>query len=316
MSAFFNFICFISFIAFIVYWWKKKKARQAGGDDYKNYPQYQQVSKTKRIIGAVCIVSFILGIATTPSMSPEEKARIAAEKQAKAEKEAADKAAKEAADKAAKEQQEAERVASLTGEDKTLFDTKFQEYMGLLDEKAARTKALGDVDAAISAREATAKKAAEQAQKAQAERDKLEKSIAEGWDTSDVKSQDNFEKAAHIVASNSSYIMEKEPVWADPEAALRKPWDFYGKVVAFTGLVGDSNQAPPGHSVAKLWGGKYTYGVIHCGDVPIGFHIKGDSDRLRVGQQVTVKGFVVGQDELTNAFGGSPKGVEFVGIVK
>lgn len=322
MSGFFYFIWFVTFIAFIVYWRKKVKAKKEAGDDYKNSPQYQQISKTKRIIGVVCVLSLFLGMATAPSMTPEEKAKIAAEKQAKEEKAAAEKAAKEAADKAAKEQKDIERAAALTGDDKTLFDTKFQEYAASLDEKEARSKALADVDTAINEREAAAKAAeaeakaaAEKAQKAQAERDKLEKSIAEGWDTSDVKSQDNFEKAARIVANNSNYIIEKNPVWASPESALRKPWDYYGKVVAFSGIVGDSNQAPPGHSVAKLWGGKYTYGVLNCGDVPIGFHIKGDSDQLRVGQPATIKGFVVGQDELTNNFGGTPKGVEFVGII-
>ena len=253
MSVFFYFVWFVALIAFIVYWWKKRKARKDGGDDYKNYPEYQRISKTKRIVGAVCIISFVLGMVTTPSMTPEEKAKIAADKEAKQESE----------------------------------------------------------------KEQTAKSAEEQARKAQDERDKIEKSITTGWDTTNVSSKENKQKAFRLVAKNADYIMAKDPVWANPEDALRKPWDYYGKIVAFTGVVGDSNQAPPGQSVAKLWGGKYTYGVIHCGDVPIGFHIKSDSDRLRVGQQVTIKGFVVGQDSgLKNNFGGSPKGVEFVGFVQ
>ncbi len=323
MAGLFYLVSFGTFIAFIVYWWKKRKARKAGGDDYQNYPPYQQTSKTKRIIGAVCIVSFALGVITTPSQTPEEKAKIAAEKQARDEKVAAEKAAKEAADRAAKEQRDIERATSLVGEDRILFDVKFQEYQTSLDEKEARAKALADVDAAISAREAAAKKAAEEAKaaeekvkKEQAKRAELEKSITEGWDKSDTKSQDNFEKAARIVANNTNYIIEKDPVWVNAESALRKPWDYYGQVAAFTGVVEDSNQAPPGHSVAKLWGGQYTYGVLNCGGVPVGFHIKGDSDRLRVGQQATIKGFIIGQDELTNKFGGTPKGVEFVGIVQ
>ena len=149
MSGFFFFVWFVTLIAFIVYWWKKKKARKAGGDNYKESPQYIQVSKTKKIIGAICIVSFILGFATSPSQTPEEKARIAAEKQAKAEKEAAEKAEKEAQAKIEKEKKDMERAAALSGEDKNLFDAKFQEYMGSMDEKSARAKALTDVDAAI-----------------------------------------------------------------------------------------------------------------------------------------------------------------------
>ena len=272
MSGFFYFVWFVTFIAFIVYWWKKRKARKAGGDDYKNYPQYQRISKIKRIIGATCIISFVLGIATAPSMTPEEKAKIAAERQAKAEKQAEEKAAKEVADQAAKKAKEEEQAA---------------------------------------------KAAEEQARKEQDALDKREKSITTGWDTSNLTSQDNVEKAVHLIADYGDYLKGKEAVQADPEEALRKPWDYYGKVVAFTGIVVDSNQAPPDQSIAKMWSGQYTYGVLQCGEILIGFHVKADSNRLRKGQQATLKGFIVGQDrDLKNDFGGSPTGVEFVGFVQ
>ena len=55
-----------SLVAFIVYWRKKASARKAAGENYQNDPEYLAVSKTKRIIGIVCIVSFIATGALAP----------------------------------------------------------------------------------------------------------------------------------------------------------------------------------------------------------------------------------------------------------
>lgn len=299
MSAFLFLVHFVTLIAFIVFWWKKRKARISAGENYKGDPQYQHISKIKRILGVVCVLSIILGGLTA---DPKDSANSQAEKQAEQQ-------AKEQADQAAKEQEIIEKVAALTGEDKAMYDTKFQEYKATLSDSEARAKAFKDVDAAIKARDAAAKEAAEKAEK-------LEKSMTTGWDAAESSSQKNFEKAMYLIKENSDYILHKESVSPDPGEAMRKPWNFYGQVVTFTGVVSDSNQAPPGHSVAKVFGGKYTYGVLMCGDIPIGFHIMGDSDRIPTGAQVTIKGFIVGQDDgITNGFGASMKGIEFVGIV-
>lgn len=301
MSTFFILVHLITLFAFIVFWWKKRKARLAAGENYKADPQYKHISKIKRIVGVVCVLSAFLG-GLTHSPDPQEVARIQAEKEAKQ--------AKEQADQAAKEQEIIEKVAALTGEDKTLYDTKFQEYKATLSDSEARSKALNDVNAAIKARDAAAKEAAEKTEK-------LEKDISTGWDTSDSSSQKNFEKAVHLIGKNSDYIMGKAAISPSPEEAMRKPWSFYGQIVTFTGIVSDSNQAPPGHSVAKAFGGKYTYGVLMCGDVPVAFRVMSDSDRIPEGAQVTIKGFIVGQsDSITNAMGASLKGVEFVGLVQ
>lgn len=299
MSGFLFLVHFVTLIAFIVFWWKKRKARIAAGENYKGDPQYQHISKIKRIVGVVCVLSIVLGGLTA---EPKEATHTQAEKQAEQQ-------AKEQADQAAKEQEIIEKVAALTGEDKAMYDTKFQEYKATLSDSEARAKAFKDVDAAIKARDAAAKEAAEKAEK-------IEKSMTTGWNTSESSSHDNFEKAVYLIKENSDYILNKESISPDPEEAMRKPWNFYGKVVTFTGVVSDSNQAPPGHSTSKAFGGKYTYGVLMCGDVPIGFHVMSDSDRIPTGAQVTIKGFITGQDDgITNGFGASMKGIEVVGLV-
>lgn len=70
----------VTFIMFIVYWWKKRKARISAGDNYPNDEKYQETSKIKRIIGVVCVISLALGIIMQPEPTPEEKA-IQAQKQ-------------------------------------------------------------------------------------------------------------------------------------------------------------------------------------------------------------------------------------------
>ncbi len=63
MSGLFIFIWFVSLIAFIVFWRKKANAKKAAGSSYESDEKYLSVSKTKRIIGIVSAVSFVLGIA-------------------------------------------------------------------------------------------------------------------------------------------------------------------------------------------------------------------------------------------------------------
>ena len=300
MSGLFFFLWFVTLIAFIVYWWKKRCARLAGGADYKSDSLYLKMSKIKRIIGIVCILSFVLGCATSNnSVSPEEQARIEAQR--------AEKAAKAQAEK---ERQAMERVAGLSGADKALFDTKFNEYKGSMDEAAARDKALEDVDAAIKVRE----EEAAAAKKAQDEKDKVAKELATGWKDNEIESQANFEKAVHFVADHTDYVKFANADYPDLQSALKQPWTYYGKIVCISGEVGTVTQEPPGQSVAKIFGGKYFHTVIQ-GNFPVSIHIKGMSDHIREGQRIRVKGLIVGQTQLQNMMGGSPRGVEFVGIL-
>ncbi len=63
MSVLFFLVWLVSLVAFIVFWRKKANARKAAGESYESDENYLSVSKTKKIIGAVCAASFILMIA-------------------------------------------------------------------------------------------------------------------------------------------------------------------------------------------------------------------------------------------------------------
>ncbi|BAL82006.1 hypothetical protein SELR_02980 [Selenomonas ruminantium subsp. lactilytica TAM6421] len=171
-------------IAFIILWWKKRKARINAGDNYENNPQYIKISKTKRLVGILCIGSIILSFAIKPELTPEEKARYAAEQQIKAEQEAKQKAQQqaeqEAKEQAAKEQKMAERITNLPEDERNVFNAKFQEYQKNEPEPIAKEKALKDVDSFIKEKEDNVKKAKEEAalaEKKQVEEEKKRKEL-------------------------------------------------------------------------------------------------------------------------------------------
>lgn len=104
---------------FVVYWWKKRKARLAAGENYQTDENYQRISFRKKIIGLVCIVSFVGMAANVPEMTPEERAAY----QAKREQEriaAEEKKAQEDAEK----KRLAEEKAQKDAEEKRLAEEK------------------------------------------------------------------------------------------------------------------------------------------------------------------------------------------------
>ena len=59
-------------LAFVYYWRKKASARKFVGENYQSDENYLRISKIKRIIGGVCIVSLILSTAIPNSPAEEQ----------------------------------------------------------------------------------------------------------------------------------------------------------------------------------------------------------------------------------------------------
>ncbi len=93
MSAL-SFLLFLLFfplaVAFVILWWKKRKARINAGENYKNDAQYIYISKLKRLIGIACIGAITLSLVIKPEPTPEQKAQYVAEQQAQKEQKAKD----------------------------------------------------------------------------------------------------------------------------------------------------------------------------------------------------------------------------------
>lgn len=105
MFMFLTLICFIGFFValfmFVKYWWKKRKARLAAGEDYQNDKTYKDISARKSFIGLMCFLSFmgmtICANLHESNLTPEEKATYQAKREQEkieAQRRAEEKAAK------------------------------------------------------------------------------------------------------------------------------------------------------------------------------------------------------------------------------
>ena len=62
-----RFIFFFTLIAFVVFYFKKRNARKKAGENYKSDERYLAVSKKKKFIGWICILSLVGGCVLTSS---------------------------------------------------------------------------------------------------------------------------------------------------------------------------------------------------------------------------------------------------------
>ena len=326
LSNFFSMVFCITFIAFIVYWWKKRKERKAAGENYQSDAVYQGISKTKRMIGIVCIVSLCLSSALHPEKSPEEKARIAAEQQAKAEKAAAEKAekekkeAEEAAKKAEEEkiaerQRNLNRVSNLSEDERVIYDAKFQKYIVDHDEDYAIKLALQEVDSA----NAEKRKKEEEQRKLDEIIDKkntdFRKELSNGWEKVDFdKDNENRTHAMSIMGKYGANLRKASATNVSYRQVRMKPWEYYGKVVMIQGEVTDVRQFPP---QKDNYFNPYGSLMITCGDFdPVFIDVWGDVTNLQEGQYVTVKGLVYGLISMENIMGGNMDVIGMVGIIQ
>ena len=319
MSALFSLLFLVSAIAFIVFWWKKRSARKAAGDNYETDLNYQEVSKKKHIIGIVCIASLVLSVALAPSA--EERAANLETQKIQAEKEATEKAEKEAKDKADKEQKDIQRVANLSGEEKVIFDNKFQEYLNSMSEADARSKALADVDSAMAEKREIALREQKAAEESKRKQDAMQAEMTTGWNTATTDADSdatNFLKAANLLKDYYTNIRNADAIRADAETVMQKPWEYYGKVVSVYGRVYDVEHLPPGHNIPKFFNKDCAHAMMATDNgVYLTLYIVGDVERLHEDAYMSVKGLIYGHVGLQNTtFGGHSKGLGFIGFVE
>lgn len=153
------------------------------------------------------------------------------------------------------------------------------------------------------------------------ERDKMLAEITTGWNTETTdtdKDNTNWEKATDLVKKYPDYIRQAEPYSSSPETMLKKPWEYYGKVVSLTGRVYSVEQRPPGDSVVKFFGQDcfHMMFVPSGDDVTFSVDIVGADGNLRDDAIVTIRGYIYGHRGLVNTtFGGKSKGLGMVGFV-
>lgn len=222
--------------AFLIAWFLKRRARLSAGEDFQTDLNYLKKSKFKRLVGIVGIASFVLGIVFVRLGQPS------AEEIAAMEKESREKL-----------------VAELAGDEKTFYDTKFNEYLssGKTEEdaqklavddiksKRAEEKRIADEKAEQErlAKEAEEKKLAEEKaaqeklaaeQKAQEEKLAAEKKAQEEKLAAEKKAQE--EKLAaeqkaeqERLAAEQKKYEEEQKKFAEVREELAK-WEREGKL--------------------------------------------------------------------------------------
>ena len=243
-------LCFLGFcvtaIMFVVYWWKKRKARLAAGENYQDDEHYQHVSARKRLIGWICFLSF-MGIIISPKiseslMTPEEKIAYQEEKaqrEAEAKRRADEKKAKEEAEakRLAEEKAAQEAEAKRLAEEKAAQEAEAKRRADEKKAKEAEAKRLAEEKKAQE--EAEAKRLAEEkaAQEAEAKRLAEEKAAqeAEAKRLADEKAQQEAE-AKRLADEKAAQEAEDSGLWDSAKSFVKDKLsdakDFAGGVVS------------------------------------------------------------------------------------
>mgnify|MGYP002624506895 CR=1 FL=1 len=187
-------------------------------------------------------------------------------------------------------------------------------------EKAEADKGQKDVEektAEQKAREAAERQAAEKTRK----QTEMIQEITSGWNmaTTDTdNNHTNWEKATDLVKKYPDYIHNATENWVNAEDALKKPFEYYGKVVNLSGRVYSIEQLPPGNSVAKFFGGQCYHAMLALTEgydpVTVSMYIVGDSSNVGEDSYINVKGYIYGHAKLVNRLGGGSRGIAFVGF--
>ena len=145
--------------------------------------------------------------------------------------------------------------------------------------------------------------------------------ITTGWNTATADTEsDNFnwEKATDLVKKYPDYIHNSRGYKARASEVLKAPWEYYGKVLRFSGFIYSIQQLPPENSVAQFFDGNCYHAMLVVNDhrvgVPISAYIVGRAEGVAEDSVVSVKGYVFGQSRLMNSAGNVSIGLAFVGF--
>lgn len=133
------------------------------------------------------------------------------------------------------------------------------------------------------------------------------------WNMEDLEIATNGNLPVAIAALNSG--LEKLPAKVAAEIVFKRPWDFYGKEVCFTGLVGIVQDYPPGNEISKLFGGSVSEIVMVDGETVIDGILKGSSGNVSIGDKATICGTPAGHVEVENRLGGKTTQLAVVGVL-
>ena len=134
------------------------------------------------------------------------------------------------------------------------------------------------------------------------------------WNTSEpnVGKNGNFSIALNAlrVAGNT----EQGAMDCIPKDVLKRPWDYYGKIIKISGKVGLVQDYPPSSSESISMSGPTAQIVVLCNDGTTVYDlVSGNSGTMRIGNTISVYGFPIGTEDVTNKLGKVTTGLVMVG---
>lgn len=145
-----------------------------------------------------------------------------------------------------------------------------------------------------------ARRAAREAEKAKAE--------PLTWNTKELDAAQNGNIAVAIEHIHASPMLKTKAVNADPALVAKAPWNYYGKVLKFTGVVEVAQDYPPSSELPTAFKTREASEmVIVCGaqETIVDMFCAKSSGRIKAGDTVTVYGYPVGITEVPNRLGGT-----------
>ncbi len=134
----------------------------------------------------------------------------------------------------------------------------------------------------------------------------------------------NMQDADGITNGNlaiaAAMLMQGDELPADKPslaAAMKTPWNYYGKRVCFPAVVGKVDEMPPGSDMAKALGGAAGEIVaVGDGENIIDMIVIGGTGDIEPGRKLNMCGLLAGKTEVPNAVGGTFTHLVMVGKLK
>lgn len=136
------------------------------------------------------------------------------------------------------------------------------------------------------------------------------------WDTSnlDPMKNGNFQTAVEVFRKNPN--ISTLAIDANTSDVMRRPWDYYGKVVRFSGEAAVLQDYPPSNDLSKMLGGESCEIVMTADDgmTIVDGMLLGNTKGLQIGDYVTFVGYPCGVMEVDNKIGGKFSHLIVVGV--
>ena len=129
---------------------------------------------------------------------------------------------------------------------------------------------------------------------------------APSWNTDDLNPTTSGNLEMAIMTFRDKPDVESSAIDVVASDVIRRPWDYYGQAVRFSGYVAVLQDYPPGHNISKAMGGETCEIVMTADDgiTIVDGMLLGDTKGLQIGDYVTFCGYPCGVMEVPNKLGG------------